>query len=86
MKLIDNAREKWWRLWSVRLQSIGLTIQTLFMTWGEFPLTLWNMMPNEVRHRVPERAVFILPAAFFLAGTLARFIKQEKLHGDQAND
>lgn len=76
MTLIPEARRMWHRLWSIRLNAIGLALQTLFMTWATLPLDLWNMMPAEVKAFVPERLVFALPMIFFAAAMVARLIKQ----------
>ena len=82
MKLIPDARHKWWRLWSNRLHAAGLAIMCAFMAWGELPLMLWNMMPVEIRERVPDHIAFIFPALFFGAGIFARMIKQDKLNAE----
>ena len=84
MKLITDARRKWWRLWSNRLNGAGLAIMSVFMGWAELPLMLWNMMPVEVRRVVPDHIAFVIPAVFFGAAILARMIKQEKLN-EQTN-
>ncbi len=43
---------------------------------------LWNMMPVEIRERVPDHIAFIFPALFFGAGIFARMIKQDKLNAE----
>jgi hypothetical protein len=76
MNLIPGAKRLWFRLWSIRLNAIGLALQTLFMTWASLPLDLWNMMPGEVKALVSPRVVFVVPALFFAAAMVARLIKQ----------
>jgi hypothetical protein len=83
--LIPHAR-KGWRLWSVRLNAIGLAIQSVFMAWVSLPLDLWNMMPGELKAFLPPRAMFILPALFFAAAMAARFVRQPKLDREKCDD
>jgi hypothetical protein len=78
MQLIDDWKQSW-KLWSVQLGTIGMAIQTAFLTWGDLPITMWNMMPDAVQNIIPERLAFLLPVVFFAAGGIARLIKQPKL-------
>lgn len=80
MKLIDDIKKTWWRLWSLRLQALGLAIQTAFLAWGELPLQIWAMMPHEVKAHLPAKFVFVIPALFFAAAAFARVVKQDKLN------
>lgn len=78
-KLRGRLIDDWhlgWRFWSVRLGSVGIALQTLFLSWASLPLDLWNMMPFEVKAHVPRQIAFALPAAFFAAAMVARFIAQ----------
>lgn len=79
MKWIDDAARKSWRLWSLRLQALGLALQSAFLTWADLPVTLWNMMPAEVKAWLPEHVIAFVPLALFIAAAIARLIKQEKL-------
>lgn len=78
--LIDNWRRQWWRLWSVRLQAIGLFL----LAWANLPLELWGMMPGEVKRLLPGNVATILSSAFFAAALVARFVKQQRLIDDLA--
>lgn len=78
MRLIENWRT-WWRLWSVRLTALGTALQSLFLAWPDIALTMWNMMPGEVKALLPQQIVFGLPLAFFAAAMIARVVKQPKL-------
>lgn len=82
LKPIEGARRNWWRLWSIRLNLIGGLLLTAFMTWPEFALTLWNMMPDEVKALVPDRFILAIPLALFALSVIARLIRQEKLIGN----
>lgn len=76
--LIPHAR-RGWRLWSIRLNAVGLAIQSIFMAWATLPLDIWAMLPNELKSFLPPRAMFILPALFFAAAMVARFVRQPKM-------
>lgn len=76
-RLIDDWH-KGWKFWSIRLSGIGIALQTLLLSWASLPLDLWNMMPLEVKQHVPPRIAFALPALFFAAAMIARFISQGK--------
>jgi hypothetical protein len=79
--LIDNARD-WWRLWSIRLNAIGLAI----VGWVWFDpvgvLAVWNMMPIAVRGVFPPEILFACGLLFFALSMIARLVKQPKLHKD----
>lgn len=83
MQLIEDWKQSW-KLWSVQLGTAGMALQTAFLTWGDLPLTMWNMMPDALQGLVPERFAFLLPVVFFAAGGIARLIKQPKL--EKANE
>lgn len=80
MQLIDDARQ-WWRLWSVRLNAIGLAI----LAWVQFDpvsvLAVWNMMPLDVRAALPPTTVRIVGLALVALAMIARLVKQPKLKG-----
>lgn len=78
--LIDNFKKDWWKLWSVRLNLIGATMLSAFMVWPDMLLGLWNSLPGELKLFIPSRLLVALPLMFFLAATVARFIKQDKLN------
>lgn len=83
-RLIDDWR-KGHKFWSVRLSGIGIALQTLFLSWGNLPLDIWNVMPHELRQHVPPRIAFALPALFFAAAMIARFIQQGKKDADPSD-
>lgn len=78
--LIDNFKKDWWKLWSVRLNVIGATMLSAFLAWPDMLLSLWNSLPEELKVFVPSRLLVGLPLVFFIAATVARFVKQEKLN------
>jgi hypothetical protein len=79
MKLIEDWARKWWRLWSVRLNAIGLGI----LGWVQFDpvgaIAVWNMMPPDVRRVLPPNIVTLIGLALFGLSMLARVVAQPKL-------
>lgn len=78
MTLIEEARQ-WWRLWSQRINAIGLLLLTWFAVDPVAVLTVWNMMPAEVRGRVPANSVALIGAVLFALSMIARLVRQPKL-------
>lgn len=78
MTLIDDCK-RWWKLWSIRLNAIGL----LILGWIQFDpvsaLAVWNMMPGPVASRIPAGMVSTLGMILFGLSMLARVVKQPKL-------
>lgn len=79
MKLIEDWARKWWRLWSVRLNALGLAI----LGWVQFDpvgaLAVWNMLPPDVRGVLPQNFVTIAGMTLFGLSMLARVVAQPKL-------
>lgn len=77
-ELVDEARD-WWRLWSVRLNGVGVAI----LAWVTFDpvgvLSLWHMMPSSLRDIVPPSVFQVVALTLFFLGMLARFIRQPKV-------
>lgn len=86
MQPIDNLKQNWWQLWSVRLNLIGATLLSAFMAWPDLLLGVWNSLPDEVKIFLPPRLMFILPLLFFAAATAARIIKQTALEKTDGKD
>lgn len=79
MKFIDDWCRKWWRLWSIRLNAIGLAILGYVQFDPVGALGVWNMLPFEVRRVVPNNILAIVGVALFGLSMLARLVKQPKL-------
>jgi hypothetical protein len=81
--LVPEACE-WWKLWSLRLNAIGLAI----IAWVQFDpvsvLSVWNMMPANVRHVLPVEIVTAIGLALFVLSMIARLVKQPKLEKNNA--
>lgn len=82
MKFIQDARN-WWRLWSIRLNAIGLSILAYVQIDPVGALSVWNMMPGEVRHVLPANIVTLIGLALFGLSMVARLVVQPNL--DRAN-
>lgn len=78
LHLIPNARQ-WWKLWSIRLNGIGLAI----LGWVQFDpvgaLTVWNMLPYAVRDILPPNFLTFVGLALFALSMLSRVVAQPKL-------
>lgn len=78
MQFIENARH-WWRLWSIRLNAIGLSLLAWVQIDPVSALAVWNMMPHDVRAVLPQNIVTIVGLAFFALSMIARLVVQPKL-------
>ena len=78
MKLIPHWRAMW-RAWSVRLNAIGLAIQTWFAIDPVSLLAVWNMMPAAVHQIIPAQVASILGALLFALSMIARLVRQPKM-------
>jgi hypothetical protein len=76
--LVPEARE-WWRLWSMRLNAIGLAILAYVQFDPIGALSVFNMMPAAVRAALPEHFLTVLALFFFGLAMLARVVKQPAL-------
>lgn len=78
MKLIENCRH-WWKLWSVRVNAIGLAI----MGWIQFDpvsaLAVWNMLPGQTAAALPRSVVVVLGGTLFALALISRLVHQPKL-------
>lgn len=79
--LVPEAKA-WWKLWSIRLNALGLAI----LAWVQFDpvsvLTVWNMMPAAVTRLVPSSALTVIGMALFALSMMARLVVQKKVNRD----
>ncbi len=77
-RVVDDWRD-WWKLWSVRLNALGLAI----MGWVAFDpvpiLYVWNLLPREVRVLLPAAPLAVIGATLFALSMSAKLVKQRKL-------
>ena len=77
-RLVPEARQ-FWRLWTIRLNAIGLAL----LSWAWFDpvsvLAVWNMMPVPVRNAVPPSALLLIGGVLFMLSMIARLVRQPKI-------
>lgn len=76
--LVPEARE-WWKLWSIRLNALGLAILAWVQLDPVSVLAVWNMMPAAVTRLVPSSALTVIGMALFALSMIARLVTQPKL-------
>lgn len=76
--LIENCKQ-WWRLWSIRLNAIGLAVLAYIQFDPVGALGVWNMMPGPVARAIPAQAVTAIGMALFALSMIARLVHQPKL-------
>ena len=79
MKLIEDWAGRAWKLWSIRLNAIGLAILGWVQIDPVSALSVWNMMPGDVRTVLPQNFIAILGGMFFVLSMMARLVRQPKL-------
>jgi hypothetical protein len=79
--LVPEARD-WWRLWSVRLNAIGLLVLSWLWVDPVTILAVWNMLPVPVAKTIPQPVVYAIGAALFALSMMSRLVVQKKVHRD----
>jgi hypothetical protein len=80
MRLVDNWKA-FWRMWSIRLNAIGLAILAWVQIDPVSVMMVWNMMPIDVRRALPENFMTIAGLSLFSLSMMARLVRQEKVSG-----
>lgn len=78
LKPIDEWR-KAHKFWSVRLNALLTAISTILLAWPDAALSLWGLLPAEVKALLPEKPILLVLVILSLGALAARFIKQEKV-------
>lgn len=78
MKLTQDAKV-WWKLWSTRLNALGLLVTGWLTAFPDAALFAWNAMPADMKAFFPAQYMPFIGLAILVLGILARFVKQEKL-------
>lgn len=78
LRLIQGWRD-WWRLWSIRLNALGLAILGYVQIDPVGALAVWNMMPADVRRALPPNILTIIGLTFFALSMISRLVVQPKL-------
>ena len=80
MKLIDNWKQSW-RMWSIRLNAVGLAMLAWIQIDPVSVMIVWNMMPIDARRVLPDNFLMIVGSSLFALSMIARLVRQEKVHG-----
>ena len=78
MKLIDNWKQAW-KLKSVQVGAISTFFYALILFSEQF-LSVWNVIPQELKNKIPENIAEWLGMFVGVAMVLARLKKQPELH------
>lgn len=77
-KLISQWRS-FWRMWSLRLNAIGVALLGYVALSPDLILNSWNMLPNELKQIIPRDYLLWITGLIFVLAMVARVIKQEKI-------
>ena len=80
MKLVDNWKD-WWKMWTIRINIIFGILLTILSQFPEVFMQLWVIVPDQIKESImtTEGITFAFFAALVIS-SIARLIKQEKLH------
>ena len=80
MKLVDNWKD-WWKMWTIRINIILGILLTILSQFPEVFMQLWVIVPDQIKESImtTEGITFAFIAALVIS-SIARLIKQEKLH------
>ena len=80
MKLVDNWKD-WWKMWTIRINIIFGILLTILSQFPEVFMQLWVIVPDQIKESImtTEGITFAFIAALVIS-SIARLIKQEKLH------
>ena len=81
MKLIENWKQSY-RLKSVQVGAASAFFYALILFSEQF-LNVWNMIPQELKNKIPENIAEWVGMFVGVAIVLARLKKQPELHGDK---
>jgi N-acetylmuramoyl-L-alanine amidase len=81
MKLIDNWKQAW-KLKSVQVGAVSAFFYALILLSEQF-LSVWNLIPQELKNKIPESIGEWVGMFVGVAMVLARLKKQPELHGEE---
>lgn len=85
LRLIDHAKLVH-KQWSFIFTSIGTVLYGWALIAPDAVITLWNSLPLEVQHLVPEQYAPFIPLTLFILGLFSKYVKQRKLDELKAKD
>jgi N-acetylmuramoyl-L-alanine amidase len=80
MKLIDDWKQAW-KLKSVQVGAVSAFFYALILLSEQF-LSVWNLIPQELKNKIPENIAEWVGMCVGVAMVLARLKKQPELHGE----
>ncbi len=80
-RLVPEARQ-WWRLWSVRLNALGVFVLSWLWFDPTTVLMVWNMLPLPVAKTIPQPVVYGISFTLFALAAISRLVVQKKIHHD----
>ena len=86
MKLVDNWKD-WWKMWTIRINIILGILLTILAQFPEVFMQLWVIVPEQIKESIMTTEG--VTCAFIIAlviSSVARLIKQEKLHKKESED
>jgi N-acetylmuramoyl-L-alanine amidase len=81
MKLIDDWKQAW-KLKSVQVGAASAFFYALILLSEQF-LSVWNVIPQEMKHKIPENVGEWIGCFVGVAMVLARLKQQPELHGEE---
>ena len=80
MKLVDNWKD-WWKMWTIRINIMFGILLTILSQFPEVFMQLWVIVPDQIKESImtTEGITFAFIAALVIS-SVARLVKQEKLH------
>ena len=80
MKLVYNWKD-WWKMWTIRINIMFGILLTILSQFPEVFMQLWVIVPDQIKESImtTEGITFAFIAALVIS-SIARLIKQEKLH------
>ena len=86
MKLVDNWKD-WWKMWTIRINIILGILLTILAQFPEVFMQLLVIVPEQIKESImtTEGITFAFIAALVIS-SVARLIKQEKLHKKESED
>jgi len=75
-RLVPDLRRVW-REWSTWLLALGSGFVTFVQAFPGEAAALWNMIPADMRGRVPDKVALGIASAMMLAALLAKHVAQK---------
>lgn len=77
---------KWWKMWSVWISTLGISILTLAVYFPQYAYDAWNALPPDIKNTIPPEFLQKISIALWVASIVSKFIKQKKLTQDHENE